>query len=216
MVQFHPHPEMLFDYAAGGLSDGLSLVVAAHLTFCPACRAEVARAEALGGATLAGTGAEGIAAPSLDAVLARLDLEPVAASAPAARLPAGRRSVLPAPILRRLGTDESGLAWKFRMPGLHEYVIEDGGPEAISLLRARPGAGMLAHTHRGDEATLVLSGEMQDRDAVLRRGDVSFADEADDHRPRIVGTEVCYCLIVMSGNLRFTGPFGRVLNIFTG
>ena len=44
---------MLADYAAGALSQGMSLLVASHLTFCPACRDKAARLEALGGALLA-------------------------------------------------------------------------------------------------------------------------------------------------------------------
>ncbi len=54
---------------------------------------------------------------------------------------------------------------------------------------------------------------MEDRGQVYRRGEVTLADEHDDHRPRIVGSEMCICLVVMTGNLRFTGAFSRVLNL---
>ena len=37
--------------------------------------------------------------------------------------------------------------------------------------------------------------------------------EEDDHRPKILGDETCYCLIVQQGSLHFTGRFSRVLNL---
>ena len=60
--------------------------------------------------------------------------------------------------------------------------------------------------------TLVLCGLMQDRGRTLGRGDVAIATDHDDHRPRIVGDETCICLVVMTGEMRFTGRLSRVLN----
>ena len=56
---------------------------------------------------------------------------------------------------------------------------------------------------------------MEDGGTVFRRGDVALADHNDNHNPKVIGDEICYCLVVMSGNLRFTGPVGRALNLFT-
>ena len=53
MTSGHAPTEMIADYAAGALSQGMSLLVASHLTYCPACRDKAARLEALGGALLA-------------------------------------------------------------------------------------------------------------------------------------------------------------------
>ena len=49
MVDSHPSPEMLFDYASGGLSTAEAMVVSCHLTLCPKCRAECGKYETLGG-----------------------------------------------------------------------------------------------------------------------------------------------------------------------
>ena len=49
----HAPNALIADYAAGALPPGMSLLVASHLTYCPACRDKVARLEALGGALLA-------------------------------------------------------------------------------------------------------------------------------------------------------------------
>jgi putative transcriptional regulator len=212
MIVGHPTEEMLAEYAAGSLSDGLSLMVASHLTYCPACRDAVCAFEAVGGAFLTAGPIPGLDVPSLDAVMARIDREGPVERKPGPK-PAG---VLPAPIRARIGMDERQIAWKFRMPGLAEYPIEGFEGEQVSLLRAKPGAGMFAHTHKGEEATLILAGAMRDGSRVWKRGDVALADQSDDHRPEIVGDETCICLIVMSGNMKFTGRFGRVLNLFTG
>lgn len=221
MIHAHPPMEHLTAYATGQLPAGMSLLVAAHLTYCPACRQAVSTAEALGGALMESEDISGVAAPDLDAVLACLGEPEVEASAPRTQ-PTVRvadtitGSPLPRPILLAAGKDVDDLDWRFRMPGLHECRLDGFDGEEVSLLRARPGVSMLDHTHSGEEATLILSGAMQDGDITYKRGDVAVADHNDDHSPRIVGDEVCYCLYVMSGHIKFTGRLSRALNLFTG
>ncbi|MEM7616411.1 MAG: ChrR family anti-sigma-E factor [Pseudomonadota bacterium] len=213
MTLAHPTKEHLAAYASGAQSEGMSLLIASHLTYCPTCRAAVEQYEALGAAVMLSEPVESdvMAAPSLEACLAVLDAPEVAP----ARVPdAG--SPMPMPlrnVLDHAPIDE--LDWKFRMPGLHEVELDDFEGEHVSLLRVRPGTGMLHHTHEGEEATLILTGEMEDHGTVYRRGDVALADHNDNHKPRVIGDEICYCLIVMSGAMRFTGPVGRALNLFT-
>ncbi len=218
MSRKFPSDEILADYASGALPAGLSLLVASHLTFSPESRRRVGDLESLGGVMLSADGADGLAAPDLDAALARLDA-PEAPRRNAMEDDApirlgGGAPVLPAPLRRALGGDADELAWKFRLPGLSEVELDGFEGEEVSLLRARPGAPLLSHTHEGVETTLVLTGLLEDRGRVFARGDVAVATEDDDHRPRIVGEETCICLIVMSGGLRFTGPFSRALNLF--
>ncbi|MEO1000057.1 MAG: ChrR family anti-sigma-E factor [Pseudomonadota bacterium] len=208
----HPDFDMLSAYAAGTLSDGMSLLVASHLTYCPECRARVAEIEALGAAAFASAPEpqpiNGASDAMLDAIFAEIDTGPGPAK-PAVE----PGSPLPAPIRSEIGVRFDDLPWKFRLPGLHECMLEGFDGEEVSLLRARPGVRMLSHTHQGEEATLILSGAMRDGERTYRRGDVAIADSDDDHRPEIVGDEVCVCLIVMSGGMQFTGRFTRALNI---
>lgn len=210
-VKAHPSDDRLMAYADGSLSDGLALLVASHLTYCPRCRTAVERMELLGGAMIADQAPAGIAAPDRGRVLARLAEE----EAPEPTPPVAHDRILPAPLRQVLGTGVDAIRWRFLLPGLSEHRIEGFEGEDVSLLRARPGTRILAHTHEGEESTLVLCGQLKDGDAVYRRGDVAAADAADDHRPEIVGDEVCICLIVLSGRMRFTGSFGRALNFFT-
>lgn len=209
-----PSDDILADYASGVLPPGMSLLVASHLTFCPESRRRVEELERVGGALLATETAAEVAPPALDSVLARLDA-PAPAPEPRRRPAKAGDTVLPAPLREALGgRTEDELPWRFRLPGLSEYDAEGFEGEEVSLLRAKPGAPIFSHTHSGVEATLILSGAMEDRGEVFRRGEVTIATEEDDHRPRIVGDEICICLVVMTGELRFTGPFSRALNLF--
>ncbi len=212
MATAHASPRMLAAFASGALSEGMGLLVASHLALCPACRSQVAAREAICGALLR-DGDEAPPAPGcLAGALARIE-----ASAPvAAVLPVeAAGATLPAPIRARTGDDAGDLRWRFLLPGLSEHRLKGFEGEDVRLLRARPGVRVPNHTHLGDEATLVLAGRMRDGDRVFARGDVALASRTDEHRPEIVGDEACVCLIVLTGRLRFTGPFGRVLNLLS-
>jgi putative transcriptional regulator len=148
-----------------------------------------------------------MAAGSLDAVFARIDaapMEPVCAE----RSP----SPLPHPVVDRLGVAFDSIPWKFQLPGVSAYDFDGFGDEKVQLLRAKPGAKVPQHTHEGPEMTLVMQGSLMDGGIVYNAGDVAVNDEDDDHRPEIIGDEVCYCLIVQQGDLKFTGRFSRLLN----
>lgn len=206
----HLLPEdILAEYACGAASPGVSLLVAAQLTHSPEGRRVVRAYERLGGVLLAGDDEAEMNSDALDSVLARLGDAPEAPRPAASRVPDGP---LPAPVLDRLGVPFDQIAWKFRLPGVSAYDFEGFQDEKVQLLRARPGASIPQHTHQGLEMTLVLQGCLEDGGVEYRKGDVAVNDESDDHRPRVLGDEMCYCLIVQRGDLQFTGPFSRILN----
>lgn len=214
MAVWHLTDEMLETYAAGTLSEGMSLLAAAHLTYCPACRKEVAALEKVAGAVLAESGASEVG-PDLGAVLDAIRAEAKPEAVPVDLL-SEADSPLPGPVRLRVGMPIEDLRWRFLLPGLAESRIEGFEGEEVSLLRARPGVRIPGHTHSGEEATLVLSGRMRDGDRLFGRGDLALADHHDDHHPQIVGGETCVCLVVLSGRMRFTGALGRALNLFAG
>jgi putative transcriptional regulator len=209
MASAHPTDDMLASYATGAASEGVALLTAAHLTYCARCRARVAAMETVGGALLA-SAPDDVAPPDLAAAMARLDDAPP----PPARRVALADPLLPGPIRDALGGPSSEIRWRFRMPGVSEIELPSAAGERVSLLRVRPGAGVPAHTHTGIEATLVLSGALHDRGVVYMPGDVAVATAADDHHPCAGGGEDCVCLTVLGGAVRFTGAFGRALNLF--
>jgi putative transcriptional regulator len=204
---------MLAGYAGGSLGEGMSLLVACHLTYCACCRGAVDRLEALGGAMLAEAEPEAPPAEGLDGALARIDA-PERASGDIS--PEVAETPLPAPLRHRMHGCGASVRWRSLMPGLAEHRIAGFIGEHVSLFRARPGVRMPAHTHTGQEGTLVLCGRLRDGPTELGPGDVGFCDESVDHRPEIVGGDTCVCLAVQTGRMQFTGPFGRLLNLLPG
>lgn len=223
MIRAELGDEILSAYAGGSLPSGLSLLTAAYLTYSPEARDRVAQFEAVGGLLLETAEPESaIAAPSLASTLALLD-GAIPSGAWSDRRPArprtvppGVETVLPRCLVDGLGVTEHDAPWRFRLPGISEACFEGFGEgEEVSLLRASPGAPILSHTHEGLEATLILSGAMEDRGRILRKGEVTVNTSVDDHKPRILDEGTCICFVVMTGQMRFTGPIARVLNYLT-
>lgn len=202
---------MLAAYATGAATEGATLLVATHATFCAACRAEIARIEAVGAALMTAEADADADDAALAALIARLDAEPAPCAAPQRAI--ARDAMLPRPLREALGGGYGDVRWRFVMPGVSRADIDIAGPEQAMLLRVRPGSGVPSHTHTAVEATLVLSGALRDRGRVYRPGDLSIATSDDDHDPRAEPGGDCVCLAVMSGSLRFTGRFGRALNL---
>ncbi len=196
--------DLLTAYAAGTTSPGLSLLCATHLSLAPKARGFVGALEEVGGSLLLAEEVNGVAPVNFDAVLARIGSDQGVST----------KSGTANPLEKALGKSLDDISWKFRLPGISEHVIETFEGEKVSLLKARPGSIVPAHTHSGIEATLVLRGALKDHGRELFPGDISIAGPEDDHHPEIVGDETCYCLIVLDGALRFTGRFGRALNLF--
>ena len=220
----HPGDDLLIAYASGTIEEPIALLVATHLAFCPRCRKEVERLEALGGTLLENETAESVEADSLAAVMARLD-EP-APEAPTPEAPkdaivsaphqashdGGLR--LPAPLRDYLGDGLDRLDWKsYRGFDEAELLLETPGLRT-RLMRIKAGTAMPAHTHEGNELTLVLTGGFSDEHGHFLRGDVAEADPSVKHVPVADEGEDCLCLAVTDAPLRLTGPIGRLLNPF--
>lgn len=206
MSHTHPDRRYLTAYALGEASDGVALALSAHMTYCPSCRAEARRIEEAAGALLSAVEPAG-GPVDLDALMTRLDeverdrLAPKPSAGP-----------LPRQVADAIGVDFDDIRWRFRLPGVSEYVLSDGESETVSLLRVRPGATIPQHTHKAEELTVVFQGVLEDGEAAFRAGDIQIADGEVHHHPRAGGDETCICLAVLTGGLTFTGRFGRALN----
>lgn len=214
-ISHHPDADLMARYSAGSLDEASALAIAAHLTFCPACRRAAATFEALGGELLADMPLASLAPDALTATLARAKSErPAVASAPTPR--AGRGAVLPAPVRRYVGGDVDAVRWRAIGPGIHHApLLTDAGVTA-RLLRIAPGRAVFDHSHSGTELTLVLNGSYSSLDSRFARGDIEVADESINHRPVAGAEDVCICLAVTDAPLRFDSWIGRVMQPFIG
>ncbi len=218
-VTHHPSDPTILAYAAGGLSEGLSLVVATHLAGCPACGAAVEAMEAAGGLLLAQSAPAECSQSLLALTLQALERR---ASADVAPSPARRGALLcelrlPQPLsgyVDRLGE----IRWRRLGPGVEQIPLirrtADGG--TVRLLRIDPGRAMPRHGHAGHELALVLAGAYRDEVGRFARGDLADLDEETTHQPRADEREGCVCLIATAGPLRFEGRFLRLLQPVLG
>ena len=92
--------------------------------------------------------------------------------------------------------------------------MSDGDICRTRLMHIEPGRSVVQHSHRGLELTVLLQGAYGDCTGEFGRGDMQVADEEVDHKPVAFGSEDCLCLVVTDAPIRFTGPFGRLLNAF--
>lgn len=216
----HPEESLLVDYATGATNEAEALILAAHLTLCPCCRAAVARFEGLGGALMDTMIPSDMAPDALQTVLARIDTSPDSDRPDRAcplhdtRQTRGT-ATFPAPLRRYVGGDAGQVSWRPVMRGLDECELSIGGGHVkAKLLRIAAGAAMPRHTHAGNEMTLVLSGGFADERGHFARGDMAVHDSGVDHRPVADPDDDCICLAVTDGPLRLTGTLGRFLNPF--
>lgn len=208
-ITHHPGEELLLAYASGAASEPVGLLVASHLTLCPQCRATVRAAEAAGGALLAAAEPAPVGADAYNSVLARLDA-PMPHTANVLR-PAAAASDVPAPLRSYVGDDLSKIFWIPVAPGLSHHVLMTRGRMRARLIRAKPGASVAAHTHRGEEWTMVLTGSYHDVTGQYGPGDLHSTTPEVDHEPTADPGPVCINLAVTDAPLIFHTLLAKVV-----
>lgn len=209
----HLSDAILFDYAAGNLSEGWSLAIATHIALCPECRSRVFAAEAIGGAMIEAIEPEPVGEDLLAATLARIE---AGGTAPEPRKPSPPSDPLfPEPLRSYLGNGR-GIAWRRLSPSAQTFIIPTGDRSTTArLLRIAAGAAMPVHSHRGRELTLVLQGAFHDEGGMFVRGDIEEADDEVEHQPIAVAGEDCICLAVTDARLKLRG-LPRLFQPFLG
>ncbi|MEO1252896.1 MAG: ChrR family anti-sigma-E factor [Pseudomonadota bacterium] len=218
-ARHHPKIETLADFAAGRLDEARAVVIATHAAFCEQCAAQIDEFEAIGGAVMETAEPVAMADDALERVLARAD---ASANVVFRDQPASdTRSDLPEdrlPVSAYLKGSIDDVDWRAVAPGISQHVIEAEGyrPGVLRLLKIEPGVKMLAHSHQGDELTLILRGAYRDDIGEFGVGDLADLDGEHTHQPEAIGDEPCICLIATSAPLRFTTMLGRIAQPFVG
>lgn len=212
MSRTHHHPEdvLLMEFAAGVLSTGHALCIEAHLHYCETCRAAVSRLNLIGGAMVSQGAETSVPDEIFDRVLQCIAADEPA-PAPAVHKPVGKPLVA---TLMDLPFDQ--LPWKRQLGGVSVYDIGASqlgcGERRVVLQKLAKGCKAPAHTHHGDEMTVVLQGAFSDETGVFLEGDFVLRDDSHTHRPLAVGNIDCISLSVLDAPVRLTGVFTRLLN----
>lgn len=202
-LRYHPDPSTLASYAAGALPQAIAVLVAAHAEMCPACRREMRLVGAIAGAAFACAPEADIAPDAFARLSARLDA-PGPSTTHAEDLP---EADLPAALARLVGGGLDAVPWREVLPGVEHcrYVLKSArGETSLRLLRAAPGSEIPDHSHSGQEATLVLRGQLADGARVYAQGEFCDLDDRTIHNPRAQGEETCVCAIAEEGPPRFS------------
>ena len=208
----HPDEALLLAYAAGSMPEPTALLVATHLAYCPHCRHAIQGLEAVGGELLDETLPAELASDALERVLGQLNGRD---AVPVARPADHGDPETPQPLRDYLGGPLSRVTWERLIPGVRQAKLAGVPPESrLGLLQIKARAGIPWHTHRGGEFIVVLRGSFDDSTGHYDRGDFAQADQELTHRPVAGAGEDCICLTYSEAPMRFTGPFGRLLNPF--
>jgi len=209
-ITHHLTDELIMGYSAGRLPEAVDLLIAAHISICDDCRAQMESYDALGGALLEDdsiiTDVAAMSSESLAATLALIEGMP-AMSAPA-------KTELPFPICDYIGGDLKEVKWRPVGMGVRQAILKTKGDATARLLHIPAGVTVPQHSHGGLELTLVLKGAFSDEDGQFGPGDVEIADESTDHTPIADISEDCICLAVTDASLKFKSLLPRLVQPF--
>lgn len=219
MIKSHPEESHLYQYAAGDLSAAMTLVVGTHVDMCKHCRQTVCEME------------QKLCEDNLDALVSVASatmnksqcddmLEAIfASSACNKRKPQpndmisvdGRRFTLPRTLAHnshRIGEWSKLVGKLWRAP----LTLENGSQ--TNLIYMAPGARVPEHTHKGQEATLVIDGVFNDEQGEYKDGDFILLDPSQTHTPETQQKD-CLTLATLDAPLHFTSGISRLLNPFS-
>lgn len=207
-IKHHPSDTTLATFAGGQLDPGSSAVVSSHLASCQTCQRWVATLENLGGVLLADLPATPMVPGSLTNTMGRLNV-PSEADEPERVFTAAEDAAWLPEALRpyKLGP------WRWLAPGVYQRKVDvpSGDGSRVFLLKAAPGTRLPVHIHTGVERTQVLAGAFTHDGGRFGAGDFDDAEGDVEHRPSIDPGEECICLVAMTGDIKMTGPIGRVI-----
>jgi len=209
MANYHPTDELLMEFTAGQKHDPLGILVACHLETCRECQNRARVFEQLGGEILEESSPTPVSDRLLKSILNHLD------DAPKATPEVQGDSRIPRPLRRFVPSFYDRLPWKGMSKNIKEFTLPFSNKEyTAKFYKIAAGKELPVHTHKGNEFTLVLSGNFSDDAGKYNEGDFILADTSTHHQPRAGMEEDCICFAVMDAPLKFTGFFGRMLNPF--
>jgi len=209
-INHHLDSATILAYAAGTLTEALSIVAASHISWCSDCRHAAWEAESFGGALLAGLDAAPVTDRCRSQTLSKIGQATLHRFP---RLPV-LRSEVPSPLARMMGGNSlSDLKWKRKAPGvaMYDLPLSPGAKGKLLLMQIAPGKALPEHGHGGEEITLILSGAYNDKLGRFAQGDVADLDDDVEHRPIVETDAPCICLVATEAPTRFKSWSARLM-----
>ena len=92
-------------------------------------------------------------------------------------------------------------------------IIPKEKSEKLELIHVMPGAKIPQHTHEGNESFLVLHGSYSDEYGCYKQGTVQVRSDDHNHTPVGDARTGCIGLPYTHGKIKFSGKFGKLLNL---
>ena len=204
---------LLLDYATGALSRPLEILVETHLAMNEESSQSMRMLMQLGGILLEDCEPVSLSEEALEKVMSQLGHHYTDTNGVGAKIHS-RSEWLPHPIANYVPSADCKRTWRRAGIGIMEADIDfgDTGGQA-KIYRISPGTAVPIHTHTGAEVTLVLSGGFTDETGSYGPGDISIQEAGGEHQPVADDDGECIVYAVNEGQIRLTGPIGRVLNL---
>ncbi len=211
MAHYHPSDELLMAFAAGQQADALGILVACHLQECAHCRSKVRMYERIGGELIEALPDDQMSSATIEQLIKRLDTPLTAQQTNTA----ASDERIPAPLRRFVPSYYDSLEWTGFSSSIKEFKLPISDERyTAKFYKITAGKELPAHTHKGNEFTLVMEGSFSDDAGKYNQGDFILADTKTIHQPRASDDCDCICFAVMDAPLKMTGFFGRMLNPF--
>ena len=92
-------------------------------------------------------------------------------------------------------------------------ILPKENNEKLELIHVMPGAKIPQHTHEGNESFLVLHGSYSDEYGNYKQGSVQVRSDDHNHTPIGHAQTGCIGLAYTHGKIKFSGKFGKLLNL---
>ncbi len=122
-------------------------------------------------------------------------------------------SQLPITLRSHLKNNNNEVKWKSFKDVKVASLLPKENNEKLELIHVMPGAKIPQHTHEGNESFLVLHGSYSDEYGSYKQGSVQVRSDDHDHTPVGHAQTGCIGLAYTHGKIKFSGKFGKLLNI---
>ncbi len=117
------------------------------------------------------------------------------------------------PVTLRSHLRNKNIKWKSFKDVKVASIIPKDNNEKLELIHVMPGAKIPQHTHEGNESFLVLHGSYSDEYGNYKRGSVQVRSDDHNHTPIGHAQTGCIGLAYTHGKIKFSGKFGKLLNL---